>query len=94
MAVSTELLKIFGSNMVQSKDFIAPVICSSHIACYFFDNFSQENKLGTIIQTASIIELNFSTANLKIRKKKTIYIFTDFINKRLTVNLEAKYKFK
>ena len=55
------------------------------------DNFSRQNKLDTKMQRANSTEMNFTTANCKIRKKDYVDIY--FISKWLTTALATKYRF-
>ena len=60
----------------------------------FLDNISLLNKLDTKNQRANPNEMKFLTVNHKIRKKKTIYISSYFINKKLKFALATKYELK
>ena len=60
----------------------------------FHDNFSQSNKLDTKNQRANSTEMKFPMVNRKVRKKRLFRYTFIFINKRLTVALATKYRFK
>ena len=52
-----------------------PIAIQNNFVMLCLDNFSRQNKLDTKMQRANSTEMNFTTANCKIRKKDYVDIY-------------------